>query len=145
MHTRPATVISMHHGVFQKKKNVSHNASILSSFQYFNVLICIILIFGIIFDYDFLQFLINLWPECVTKRSQNRPIRLYLNVWNLWASRGSAPWTQPGALLLDPTRGATVGPWTPRRFMLRWLRLLRSNFFSTPTSKIVPRALKRVS
>ena len=62
------------------KKKVSHNASILPSFQYFNALICNILIFVIIFDYDFLQFSINLWPESVTKRSQNRPIRLNSNV-----------------------------------------------------------------
>ena len=101
------------------------NASILPSFQYFNALICNILIFGIIFDYDFLQFSINLWPESVTKRSQNRRIRLYFyDVWNLWASGGSAPWT--------PTRGPTAGPWTPRRFTLRSLRSLRSNFFLAP-------------
>ena len=76
----PATVISMHDGILKKKK-VSHNASILPSFQYFNALICNILIFGIIFEYDFLQFSINLiWPESVKKRSQNRRIRLYSNV-----------------------------------------------------------------
>ena len=77
MYIGSATVISMHDGILKKKekkkkKVVSHNASILPSFQYFNALICNIFIFGIIFDYDFLQFSINLWPESVTKRSQNR-------------------------------------------------------------------------
>ena len=79
------------------KKKVSHNASILPSFQYFYALFCNILTFGINFHYEFLQFSINLWPECYTKVPKNRPIRLYSNVWNLWASGGSAPWT--------PTRG----------------------------------------
>ena len=87
---------------------VSHNAYILPSFQHFNAISCNILIFGIIFNYDCFQFSINLWPESVTKRSQNRPIRLYSNVWNLWA--------------LDPTRGPKAGPWTPRQFTLRSLR-----------------------
>ena len=74
-----ATVIPMHHGILEEKKKrkrkiVSHNASFLPSFQYLNALICNILIFGIIFDYDFLQVSINLlWPVSVTKRSQNRP------------------------------------------------------------------------
>ena len=124
----PATVISMPYGIFFLNI-VSQNASILPSFQYFNALICNILIFGIIFDYDFLQFSINLWPESVTKRSQNRPIRLYSNIWNLWASGGSVP---PGALPLDPTRGSMAGLWTPRQFTLH---SLRSNVFSTPTKK----------
>ena len=45
-----------------------------------------------------------------------------------------------GALPLDPTWSPTGGPWTPSRFTLRSLRSLRSNFFSTPTSKNIPRA-----
>ena len=71
----------VHMGLHEiEKKNESHNASILPSFQSYNALICNILIFGIIFDYDFCQFLINIWRESGTKRSQNRPIWLYSNV-----------------------------------------------------------------
>ena len=105
----PASVISMYDGIFEKKK-VSHNASILPSFQYFNVLICKILIFGVIVDYDFLQFWL-IYGLRVLQRSQNRRIRLYSNVWNLWASgglrpldtrQGRCPWTPPGALRRAP-------------------------------------------
>ena len=39
------------------------------------------------------------------------------------------PGPPPEALPLDPIRGPTAGPWTPRRFTLRLLRSLRSNFF----------------
>ena len=102
----PASVISMHDGIFEKKK-VSHNASILPSFQYFNALICNILIFGIIFNYDFLQFWL-IYGLRVLQRSQNRRIRLYSNVWNLWASGGSAPWTV--------ARGVAPGPHADLRF-----------------------------
>ena len=108
----PVSVISMHDGIFEKKI-VSHNASILPSFQYLNALICNILIFGVIFDYDFLQFWL-IYGLRVLQRSQNRRIRLYSNVWNLWASGGCAPGPPPGALPQDPTRGPTAGPWTPR-------------------------------
>ena len=53
----PASVISMYDGIFEKKNSIPQSiASILPSFQYFNALICNILIFGVIFDYDFLQF-----------------------------------------------------------------------------------------
>ena len=34
---------------------------------------------------------------------------------NPGASGGSAPWTPAGAMPLDPTRGPSAGPWTPRR------------------------------
>ena len=47
----PATVISMHHGIF-KKNSIPQNYFAL--FPIFNALICNILIFGIIFDYDLL-------------------------------------------------------------------------------------------
>ena len=62
------TVIWMHCGIEQI---VSHNASILSSFQSYNALICNILIFGIhhiAFGYDFCQFSINIQPDSITKK-----------------------------------------------------------------------------
>ena len=113
-----------------KKKKKSHNVSILPSFQYFNALICNILIFGIIFDYDF-QFSINLWPESVTNRSQNRPIRLYSNVWNLWASGGSAPWTSARGVAPGPHQGPYGGPLDPTPIYATPL----SNFLAPPLQK----------
>ena len=117
----------------------------MPSFQYFNALICNILTFGIIFDYDFLHFSINLWPDGVTKRSQNRPIILYSNVWNLWASGGSAPWT----LAWSPARGVAPGPHQgpyggPLDPMPLRSARYAPTFFSTPTSKNVPRALCKI-
>ena len=113
----------------EKKNSIpTHTASILPSFQCFNALICNILIFGIIFDYDFLQFSINLWPESVTKRYQNGPgpsdcIQMSETSELPGASPPGPP---PGPLPLDPTRGPTAGPWTPRQFTLLSLRSLRS-------------------
>ena len=70
----------------------------------YNALICNILIFEIIFDYDFRQVLINIWSESVTKRSQNRPI------WQMFKTSelpGLRPWT--------PARSPTArgGPLDP--------------------------------
>ena len=105
-----------------------NNASILPSFQSYNALICNILIFGIIFDYDFLNS-ISFWLKYGLRVLQ-KCLKLgpsdCIQMFKTSELPGAPP--PPGALPLDPTRGPTAGPWTPPRFTLRLLHSLHSNF-----------------
>ena len=78
--------------------------------QYSNVLICKILIFGIIFDYDFFQFLINglsvlrkglkIGPsDCIIQMSEASEFR---GLHPLDPRQGRCPSTPPGALRQAP-------------------------------------------
>ena len=56
---------------------------------------------GVTFNYDFLQFSIDLWPESVTKRSQIGPSDC-IQISETCELQGHCPWTPPGALRRAP-------------------------------------------
>ena len=107
VHSRVCIALSYHcdfDASWAWKKIVSHNTSILPSFQSYNALICNILIFGIIFDYDYHQFWLIYGLRVLQKGLKIDPSDC------IQMSKASE---LPGgrvALPLDPTRGPTAGP-----------------------------------
>ena len=93
------------------KNIVSHNASILSSFQSYNAPICNILIYHIAFGYDFHQFSINLWPDSVTKGHKIGPSDCIQM--SKTSELPGAPWTPTRGIAPGPHQGPAVGPLDP--------------------------------